>query len=197
MEVTCSLFYSEALYSLVLLFRQTWYPFLRLNVFSHPFQLRFFSCYSIKKGHLRSWCPLCYAQYEVIVMSADLSHYYFIWKMTVGERVFSTSSQPCEIKRCPIPVQWLSGEKSWWKKLIPHSGSVGWTLPVDKLSWAVSLINQNISTPLQDAFWLHRLPCQGKAASILFHLTLLGEKAHSARNQQRIPQKLTSEGLNC
>lgn len=83
----------------------------------------------------------------------------------------------------------FSGETSKWKQLIPLSGWVVWSSPLDKLSRGVSALNQSVSTPLR------KLLSESRQHQYCFHPTQLWVKAHSPRNQLRIPQKVEIETL--
>lgn len=84
--------------------------------------------------------------------------------------------QPTGIKKCWIPnADGLSGEQ--WKKLIPQSSWMVWTLPFEKLSWAVlPAFNQYISILPRDSCSLDSLPQWYGATSILLpsHAALRG-----------------------
>lgn len=99
--------------------------------------------------------------------------------------------QPTGIKKCWIPN---ADAFSWeqWKKLIPHSSWMVWTLPFEKLSWAIlPAFNQYISILLHDSCSLDSLPqWWGRQHQYCFHPMLLYEEASSPRNWLTIHLKL-------
>lgn len=64
-----------------------------------------------------------------------------------------------------------------------------WSSPLDKLSRGVSALNQSVSIPLR------KLLSESRQHQYCFHPTQLWVKAHSPRNQLRIPQKVEIETL--
>lgn len=87
------------------------------------------------------------------------------WRSKRGDGSFSY--HPGEIKKCWIPnIDILAGEKSQRKKLIPQSVWMLETSLSDKLSWAVSALNQYTSTLLPDSCSLESPPGRWEVASI-------------------------------